>query len=121
MRNSGDLIAGAELAPPRLAERFNVEIRPDRQRVLVVPHGELDLATVDEVAVEVDELVARGFDAIVFDLRATSFIDSAGVRLLIRETGRDDACVTVIDGAKAVNRVFDLAGVRHILPFETAR
>jgi anti-anti-sigma factor len=121
MRNSGDLIAGAELTPARLAERFSVEIRPDRQRVLVVPHGELDLGTVDEVAIEVDELVARGFHAIVIDLRATSFIDSTGVRFLIRETGREDAYVTVIDGPKAVSRVFDLAGMRHILPFETAR
>lgn len=110
MRNNGDL----------LAERFSIEIRPDRRRVLVVPHGELDLATSDELAVEVDELVARGFDAIVIDLRATSFIDSTGLRLLIQESEREDARVTLIDGPKAVSRIFDLACVRHALRFEAA-
>jgi len=29
--------------PP--AEAFRIETRPDRHRVLVAPHGELDLAT----------------------------------------------------------------------------
>jgi anti-sigma B factor antagonist len=121
MRTNGDLRRDAANGVPDLAPRFRVEIRPDRRRVLVVPHGELDLATADEVADEVDELVARGFDAIVIDLRATSFIDSTGLRLLIRETARKDARVTLIDGPKAVSRLFDLAGVRDLLPFETAR
>jgi anti-anti-sigma factor len=87
--------------------------------VLVVPRGELDLATVPEVAEEIDALAARGFDSIVVDLRATSFIDSTGVCLLLRQTARKDARITVIDGPRPVSRVFDLAGVREVLPFET--
>jgi anti-sigma B factor antagonist len=102
-------------------EPFRVEIRPDRERVLVAPHGELDLATVDQVAAEIDDLVARGFDAIVIDLRATSFLDSSGLCLLLRQTARTDAHITVIDGSAAVSRLFDLTGVRHALPFEAAR
>ncbi len=102
-------------------EPFSVEIRPDRHRVVVAPHGELDLETVGQVAAEVEELVARGFDAIVIDLRATSFIDSSGVHLLIECSRRDDARITVVDGPLAVSRVFDLAGVRDVLPFEEAR
>ena len=101
-------------------EAFRVKIRPDRNRVLVVPHGELDVATTPLVAEEIDALAARGFDSIVVDLRATSFIDSTGVHLLLRQTARRDAHVTVIDGPKQVARVFDLAGVRDVLPFETA-
>ena len=102
-------------------EPFSVEIRPDRQRVFVAPHGELDLDTVDQVAAEVDELVARGFAAIVIDLRATSFIDSSGMHLLLSCARRGDARITVMDGPPAVSRVFDLAGVRDILAFEEAR
>lgn len=100
---------------------FGVEVRPDRDRVLVVPQGELDLATVDDVAAEVDELVERGFDAIIIDLRATTFIDSTGLRLLLTQTAREDAHVTLIDGPGPVSRVFDLADIRKVLPFEAAR
>jgi hypothetical protein len=74
MRTNGDLRPDARDRAAHLAPLFSVETRPDRRRVIVVPHGELDLATVDEVADEVDELVAHDFDAIVIDLRATSFV-----------------------------------------------
>jgi anti-anti-sigma factor len=102
-------------------EPFRVEIRPDRERVVVVPHGELDMATVDQVAAEIDALVAGSFDAIVIDLRATTFLDSTGLCLLLRQTARTDALVTVIDGCDGVSRLFDLAGVRHALTFEASR
>jgi anti-anti-sigma factor len=101
-------------------EPFSVEVRPDRRRALIVPHGELDLDTVPAVAMQVDELIARGFDALVIDLRGTSFIDSSGVHLLFKCVQRTDARFTVIDGPPAVSRVFDVAGVREVLPFETA-
>jgi anti-anti-sigma factor len=88
--------------------------------VFVVPRGELDIATVDQLAAEIDELVTRGFDTIVLDLRATSFLDSSGVHLLLKQTTRPDAQVTLIDGTPAVRRVIELTGVRHLLRFEAA-
>jgi anti-sigma B factor antagonist len=99
-------------------EAFSVELRPDRRRVMIVPHGELDLATVPEVAKAVDELIARGFDALIIDLRATSFMDSSGLHLLIQCAQRTDARITVIDGPPAVSRLFDLSGARNLVPFE---
>ena len=101
-------------------EPFSVDVRPDRRRVFVVPRGELDMATVDELDAVIDELVGRGFDAVVLDLRATSFLDSSGVHLLVKQTARADAQVTLIDGVPAVRRVIDLAGVRKLLRFEPA-
>jgi anti-anti-sigma factor len=99
-------------------EPFSVDIRPDRRRVFVVPRGELDLATVDQLAAEIDEIVGRGFDTVVLDLRATSFMDSSGVHLLLKQSTRPDAHVTLIDGTPAVSRVIELTGVRHLLRFE---
>ena len=100
-------------------EPFSVEVLPDRHRVRVVPHGEVDIATVGQLAANIDELVDRGFDAVVLDLRATVFMDSSGLHLLLAQTARPDARVSLIDGAPAVRRVIDLAGVRHLLHFET--
>lgn len=121
MSNSnGRVHAGRHDGSRPWGEPFSVEIRPDRQRVFVVPRGELDLATAPAVEAEIEELVARGFDAIVVDLRAVTFVDSSGVHLLLRQSARPDVRLTVIDGPKPVRRVFELAGVRDALPFETA-
>jgi anti-sigma B factor antagonist len=98
-------------------EPFDVHIRPDRGRVFVVPCGELDLATVDRLAVEIDDLVAAGFDAIVLDLRRLSFLDSTGLCLIVRQVRRDDATVRIIDGGEPIARLFDVCGLRECLPF----
>jgi anti-anti-sigma factor len=97
---------------------FTVEIRPERHRVVVVPHGDLDLASVGGLADELDGLVGRGFDAIVLDLRELTFMDSTGLRLVIEQSARSDAKVTLIDGAEPVSRLFDLTGMRPALPLE---
>jgi anti-sigma B factor antagonist len=99
---------------------FSVEIRPADDRAAVVPRGDLDLATVDEVRTAVDDLVAQGFGAVVLDLRELTFIDSSGLRMVVGQTRRVDVAVTLIDGAEPVSRLFDLVGVREALPFETA-
>ncbi len=112
--------AGASIRFEQVPEPFSIAVLPDRRRVVVVPHGEVDIATVDQLAAEIDELVGRGFDTVALDLRATSFLDSSGLHLLLRQCGRTDARVTLIDGTPAVRRAIELAGVRHLLRFEAA-
>jgi anti-sigma B factor antagonist len=109
---------GTDPQPP---EPFDVEIRPSRARVVVAPRGELDLATTDRVDEAMDELVGSGFAEIVLDLRALTFMDSTGLRLVIRQALRQDATVRIIDGTGPVARLFDLTGVRSRLPFLSAR
>jgi anti-sigma B factor antagonist len=111
---------GASIRVEREPDPFEVEVRRDRRRVVVVPHGEVDIATADQLASEIDDLVGRGFDTVVLDLRATSFLDSSGLHLLLRQSARTDARVTLIDGAPAVRRAIDLAGIRELLRFEVA-
>jgi anti-sigma B factor antagonist len=115
------LAAASESTRSALPEPFDVEIRPARHRVIVVPRGELDLATTDRVADDIDALVEAGFDEIVLDLRAVSFMDSTGLRLVIRQAYRPDARVRIVDGPTAVARLFDLTGTRAQLPFLAPR
>jgi anti-anti-sigma factor len=101
-----------------LPESFRIEVRPDRGRVHVVPHGEVDMATVGRLAAEIDDLVGRGFEAVVLDLRTTTFLDSSGVHMLVEQSARTDARVTLIEGSTQVRRIFDITGVRRLLRFE---
>jgi anti-sigma B factor antagonist len=88
--------------------------------VILAAHGELDLATVEQLRSECDELVSRGFDTIVLDLRGLVFLDSTGLRLILEQAARPDATVTVIDGQPIVSRLFDITGTRSVLTFEAA-
>ena len=101
----------------QVVDVFTVETLPDRQRVIVAPRGELDIATVESVAVEMDALVRSGFADLVLDLRAVRFMDVAGLRLVLSQVRRADANVELIDGPPAVSRLFELARLRAELPF----
>jgi anti-sigma B factor antagonist len=74
----------------------------------VIPSGEIDLATVDAVQTEVDA-ARREAQRVVLDLRETTFIDSAGIRLIV-EAAREGELV-VVRGGPEVQRVFDLVGL----------
>lgn len=101
-------------------EPFRCEVDPDRASVRVRPVGELDLATTPIVDAQLSELVAAGFTSLVLDLRELRFLDSTGVRLLL---AWDERCraegvdLRLIPGPAPVQRVIDVAGVAHLLPF----
>jgi anti-anti-sigma factor len=96
---------------------FSIDVSPDGDRTIVTPHGELDLATVDELAHTLEGVVDGGARTIVLDLRDLSFLDSTGLRLLVEQTRREDASVQLVGGAAPVSRLFELTGLRDVLPF----
>ena len=85
----------------------------------LTPIGELDLATVPllERAFDVG-FRDNGVEMIVVDLTELSFMDSAGIHLLIRMRAACEAAdrLRVINGSRAVQRVLDVSGVRAHLP-----
>lgn len=84
----------------------------------VVLGGELDLECEAAVAGAVAQVLdgdAGGLGELVLDLRAVTFIDSSGLRAVLR--GRDDAeargvrFFLAVDGAGPVTRLLEVAGV----------
>jgi anti-anti-sigma factor len=109
--------AGRSLALP---PRFRVDTWPDRGVVHVRPVGEVDLATVDVVRTSIEELKAAGFKRVVLDLREVTFLDSTGLRLMLeaQASSRADGWeFAVIDGSPAVQRLFDVSGMRSVICF----
>lgn len=100
---------------------FALDVRPDRDRVHVAPAGELDLVTVGEVDRCVADLTAAGFAHVVVDLREVEFIDSTGLRLMLRlrAHSRDEGwTLSLVQGPPSVRRIFELTGTLDTLPFE---
>lgn len=100
---------------------FGVEVTPDGDWACLAPAGELDLATVPQFLREVDALTQAGFAQFRIDLRGLSFIDSTGMRCLLRLAQRGDLELRIIPGTGAVQRAFALAGVDGLLPTARSR
>lgn len=99
---------------------FEVMLHPERETIRVAPVGELDLAAVPELRERLIELSEAGFRSMTLDLRGLTFIDSAGVHLIVAWTvyAREQKITSeLIPGPAVVQRLFELAGVLDRLPF----
>lgn len=86
----------------------------------VQPFGELDLDTVHRVDAALEELHGEGCPEIVLDLRGLTFMDSTGLRLVIRWDGaarQEGFRFAVVPGQEVVQRVFRLTGMDAQLAF----
>jgi len=81
--------------------------------------GELDLATAPQLAAAVDAAIAEGVGKIVIDAAALSFIDSAGVNVLVHAwhdlKGRATMPVVITDLQPMVRRVLDVCGITGLV------
>lgn len=128
---TGDALAPTVLKGPVVSaaphppyEPFTVGVTPDRREVVVVPRGELDLVTVDAVEREVRELRDAGFAQVVIDLRRVTFMDSSGLQLLVglrNAAARSGHRLTLMPGAKAVQRLFLITGTYGLFEWRTGR
>ena len=103
------------------AARFGVDVRgPSRAVTRVVPRGELDLSSAPELAGWLDDLRRERADVIV-DLRELTFVDSAGIAVLLRaqdDARRSRTRLRFTGGAPAVRRALELSGAAGRLDFE---
>ncbi len=98
-------------------ERFSIAVSPTYEEVAVMPTGDVDLATAEDVADTVRELRDAGFDAIVLDLRGVDFLDSVGLRMLLdlrNAAMRSRHRLTLVPGPAKVQRLFELTGTRGL-------
>lgn len=85
---------------------------------VVVGSGELDLSTADHLREAIDRVRTADDDrAVVIDLRDVTFIDSTGLKELIRPV-IDGHRVTLRHPSEQVCRVIQLSGLADTLPVE---
>jgi anti-sigma B factor antagonist len=82
--------------------------------------GELDMANVVVIEEELRRVEATDCGTIVLDLRRLSFLDSAGIHLLIsthaRLSAHGKAVSLLVKDPGPVHRVLDVSGALEILP-----
>ena len=111
-------------------EPFAVEVQRRNHVAIVQPRGELDLATAETLRSALDAAIAETMSAgldgmedgarLVLDLRGLSFIDSAGLHLLVALDQRaqcDGFQLTLLAPAAPIDRAIQLCGLDQTLPF----
>jgi anti-anti-sigma factor len=80
--------------------------------------AEIDIANAADVYADLIAAVDRGAPIVIADLTATNFCDCAGARALIlasRHTASRGAELRAAAAARALLRMFELAGVKAVL------
>ena len=106
----------ATFQPP---EPFRCETGRDGETSWVRPVGELDLDTAPLLDQELAAARAAGAARLVLDLRALTFMDSTGLRLVIRwdtDAREQGFSFAIVPGPEVVQRVFRLTGMDEHLP-----
>lgn len=94
-------------------DRFAARVgQPDGGRVVVTVSGELDLGTADRLWTDLEPLITAR-SVVVLDGTALNFLDSSGLRVLLRagnRAAREGAAFRLVAPHPAVQRVLELAG-----------
>jgi anti-sigma B factor antagonist len=102
---------------------FELTIERNAERVTLTLRGEFDLSAKEYYEEELAKLAEEGLPRLVVDLRALSFIDSTGIKLLLR-TLRDFEAkgveVGFVQGEGQVSDLLEMTGIGEQLPFVRA-
>ena len=105
-----------------MSSQFDITVEREPGLMIIRPIGELDIASADKLAAVVDRECVGQPDLLI-DLSGLSFLDCAGLRVLLYADARakSNACnLRLIRGPAIVQRVTRLAGIEDRLPFATA-
>jgi anti-anti-sigma factor len=102
---------------------FSVEVRRERHAAIVVPRGELDIASAPALQAQLECVWQSGAEQVIVDLREVEFMDSTGLAVIIsahrhaQEAGR---AFGVVDGGEQVHKLLSLTGALATLNVATA-
>ncbi len=108
-----------ETEPSTPPTELRCEVSRNGSVAWVQPVGELDLDSVHRVEAALEGLRDEGCPEVVLDLRGLTFMDSTGLRLVIRwdtAASADGFRFAIVPGEEVVQRVFRLTGMdEHLM------
>jgi anti-anti-sigma factor len=109
------------VTPPRrhrTATGLPVHVHIDGEFVVLRLHGEIDVANSAALVDAVHAATGEGDTGVVLDLTEVTFVDSSGLRAIVRSLealGRSGIGLTVRNAAPHVRRLFELSGLDSLL------
>ena len=106
-----------------IPEAFTVRTEQRGDAAVVVPTGELDLATAPALEDALGRAFADGTSRVVLDLRELEFIDSSGLRTLLtarRRAEEAEAQFSLVAGHRGLERTLEIAGVHKVFDWTPA-
>ncbi len=97
-----------------VGEQLTIEVRQERDRIVLTLHGELDLLTAPLLQNQIESGAVDVADILVLDLDDVQFIDSAGLRVVLAAHARAaerDQTLALTSGSPQVQRLLSIAGV----------
>ncbi|MEA2374739.1 MAG: anti-sigma factor antagonist [Thermoleophilaceae bacterium] len=97
---------------------LSLETREDQDTVRIAVAGELDLSSALTFDEEMRRAEERKPATVILDLRRLRFMDSTGLRLIMRaqsRAGKRGFRLAIVLGSEPVKRIFRLAGVNRRL------
>jgi anti-sigma B factor antagonist len=101
---------------PRTVAELDVTRTEEEGRLRLALAGELDLYTAPQLDDALVGIEGEQWPVFVIDLTGLRFIDSVGLRLLVRTQARalrDRRRMLLVPGPETVDRVFRLTGLVH--------
>jgi len=98
--------------------RFHIDHTIDGDTATFAVGGELDMATSQEMELQVDALFAQGVRNLVFDCGAVSFMDSSALRVIVAaeiRANEHDGTVTVQEPSDTVGAIMEVAGITDMI------
>jgi anti-sigma B factor antagonist len=95
-------------------ERLQIDVRHERDRVVIGLHGELDLLGAPLLQSEIENPEIDGTEMVVLDLRDLRFVDSAGLRAILAAHERSQQrgqAFALSRGSAQVQRLLSIAGL----------
>ena len=112
---------GLPARSPEVLNGLQIAVVQHAHLVVVRLTGELDLDTAPELDQRLQEVAAGGHTNVLIDLSEVEFMDSTGLRSIVRaqySADSDGRRLTLRRGSPQVQRLFELTGLLDRLTFE---
>ena len=97
---------------------FRTDFHSNNGVMRVALSGELDIASAPLFEEALNAVISDGFAGVMVDLRELTFIDSSGLRALLRARTQADASgkgMILIGASDSAQRLFELTGTQYLL------
>lgn len=110
----------ADLQSDILAPGLRIAATEQGTTTTLAFEGEWGLAERDDSHAAVEAALERGPECLVLDLGRVSFIDSAGIHVVVtaaKRCGERNVHCVILPGPPPVHRVFEICQLTNLLPF----